>query len=73
MFMTYRNSEGYSDPSAGAALAAVKKEEKEHQQAIDERRVHDLMKVLKYIIRSAGFELTERIQLKDKDTGKVYR
>lgn len=73
MFMTYRNSEGYSDPTAGAALAAVKKEEKEHQQVIDERRVHDLMKALKYIIRSAGFELTERIQLKDKDTGKVYR
>jgi len=57
----------------GERTEYVKKEEKEHQQAIDERRVHDLMKVLKYIIRSAGFELTERIQLKDKDTGKVYR
>lgn len=69
MFMTYRNSEGYSDPTAGAALAAVKKEE----QAAEEKRVNDLIRVLKYIVRSAGFELNERIQLKDTDTGKVYR
>lgn len=71
--MAYKNSEGYSDPTAGAALAAVKKEEKEHQQAIDEKRVHDLIKVLKYIIRVAGFELTERVQLKDTKTGREYK
>lgn len=69
MFMTYRNSEGYSDPTAGAALAAVKKEE----QVVEEKRVNDLIRVLKYIVRLAGFELNERIQLKDTDTGKVYR
>lgn len=67
--MNYRNSEGYSDSTAGAALAAVKKEE----QAAEEKRVNDLIRVLKYIVRSAGFELNERIQLKDMDTGKVYR
>lgn len=71
--MTYKNSEGYSDPTAGAALAAVKKEEKEHKQAMDEKRVHDLIKVLKYIIRAAGFELTERVQLKDTKTGREYK
>ena len=33
----------------------------------------DLIKVLKYIIKGAGFELTERVQVKDTKTGRVYK
>lgn len=63
-----RNQEGYSDPTASIAIGQVKKEE----TAID-RRVYDLVKVLKYIIRSAGFELIGHIRLKDARTGKEYQ
>lgn len=35
--------------------------------------VPNLIKVLKYIIKGAGFELTERVLVKDTKTGRVYR
>lgn len=62
------NSEGYADPTAYEGMKDVIREESEA-----EKRVHDLVKVLKYIINSAGFELTERVQLRDKKTGREYK
>lgn len=38
-----------------------------------DKRAFDLVKVLKYIIRAAGFELIERIQLRDTKSGREYR
>ena len=38
-----------------------------------ERRVSELVKVLKFIIRSAAFELSGRIHLKDTKTGREYK
>lgn len=64
-----RNQEGYADPTATIAVGRVAKEERE---AAD-KRAYDLIKVLKYIIKGAGFELTERVQVKDTKTGRVYR
>lgn len=66
--MKGKNQEGYSDPTASMAVGAVYKEEHEA-----DKRAYDLVKVLKYIVRASGFELTERIQLKDKESGRVYR
>lgn len=63
-----RNVEGYADPTASIAVGQISMEENE----ID-KRAHNLVKVLKYIIRMAGFELTERIQLKDIKTGRVHK
>jgi hypothetical protein len=63
-----RNSEGYRDPTAFAALMKIQKEEMEQQ-----RRVTELVKVLKYIIDKSGFELAARIELREKRTGKEYR
>ena len=63
-----KNSEGYLDPTASAAISQVSREKSEA-----EKRVHDLVKVLKYIINAAGFELSERVQLKDKKTGREYK
>lgn len=62
------NSEGYADPTAYSGMKEVVKAETEA-----EKRVSELVKVLKYIIHSAGFELTERIQLKDSKTGREYK
>jgi len=38
-----------------------------------DKRAYDLVKVLKFIIRSCGFELIERIQLKDTKSGREYK
>lgn len=62
------NSEGYADPTAYEGMKEVVKMENE-----TEKRVSELVKVLKFIIRSAGFELTERIRLKDTKTGREYK
>lgn len=62
------NSEGYADPTAYMGMRDVIKTESEA-----DKRAFDLIKVLKFIIRSCGFELIERIQIKDTKTGREYR
>ena len=63
-----RNSEGYSDPTATNAIGQVSLEENKL-----DKRANDLIKVLKFIIRSYGFELTARIQIKEVKTGRTYK
>lgn len=62
-----KNREGYSDPTAYAALSKIRKEELEQQQ------VSELIHVLKYIINKSGFELAGRIELRKKRTRKESR
>ena len=63
-----KNAEGYTDPTAYSGMKKVIREEDDA-----DKRASELVGVLKFIIRAAGFELIERIQLKDKRTGRVYR
>lgn len=63
-----KNSEGYPDPTAYAGLRPIIEEE----NAL-ERRVNQLIKTLKYITGLAGFELISRIEIKDKETGMIFR
>lgn len=63
-----RNHEGYHDPTASVAIDKVSREENE----ID-KRAYNLIKVLKFIIRSCGFELIERIQLRDIKSQREYK
>lgn len=62
------NAEGYQDPTAYAGMREVVKEESEA-----DKRACDLVKVLKYIIKISGFEVIERIKLKDVKTGREYK
>lgn len=62
------NSEGYADPTAYYGAKEIIREESE-----TEKRAYDLIKVLKFIIRSCGFELIERVKIKDTKTGKEFR
>ncbi len=62
------NSEGYFDPTAYEGTKEIIKEE-----SIQQKRVNDLVFVLKYIIDKAGFEMGNRVVLRDKKTGKEYR
>ena len=63
-----KNFEGYADPTAYYGTKKIVKEEEEL-----EKKVSDLVKVLKFIIRSCGFELADRIQLRDIKSGRVYK
>lgn len=65
---TGKNNEGYPDPTASVALGRACREECEA-----DKRAFDLVNVLKFIIRTAGFELTERIKLKDTKSGREYK
>lgn len=56
------NSEGYY------GTKEIIREENE-----TEKRAYDLIKVLKFIIRSCGFELIERVKIKDTKTGREFR
>lgn len=62
------NSEGYADPTAYYSTKEIIREESE-----TEKRAYDLIKVLKFIIRSCGFELIERVKIKDTKTGREFR
>lgn len=62
------NSEGYADPTAYYGTKEIIREENE-----TEKRAYDLIKVLKFIIRSCGFELIERVKIKDTKRGREFR
>ena len=63
-----KNGEGYNDPTAYHGLQAVIRAENEQQ-----KRLSALIFVLKYIIDLAGYDLLNRIEVKDRKTGKEYR
>ena len=64
----WQNREGYYDPTAYEGLKPIIREEDEQQ-----KRLNNLIFILKYIIRLSGFELLNRIELKDKRSGREYR
>lgn len=67
--MGYKNCEGYSDPTAGVAMAAVKREEV--QELTDKN--HKLIQAIRNVVDLAGFEIIGRITLKHKRSGKVFK
>lgn len=64
----YYNGEGYPDPTAYYGTKEIVREDTEL-----ERKAGELIKVLKFIIRLAGFELIERIKIKDTKSGREFR
>lgn len=63
------NSEGYADPTAYNALKAIQQEE---NAALD-GKVNFLIKVIKFIATEAGFDITNRIELRDRKTGREFK
>ena len=58
------NKEGYPDPTAYEVL---KKEQ------LEEERFRRLMATIFYICENAGFHIEERMVIKDKRTGRIWR
>jgi len=61
---TRRNSEGYSDPTAHAALTKVSKEEQKFRQ---------IKQTLGEVCALSGYRLKGQITLVDKRTGHTVR
>lgn len=64
----YQNAEGYADPTAYEAIKPIIKEEEQL-----EKKVNFLIKVVKFIISESGFEMLNRIEIKDRKSGKEFR
>lgn len=64
----YRNPSGCADPTAHAALSDI-------QQAQDgtDSRTQQCIKALKMLIDFCGYDLLNRIELRDRKTGRYYR
>lgn len=63
MSKPWQNSSGCNDPTAYAATKPL---------TVEEQRLSELVKILKTIIRWAGFDLVNRIELKGA-SGRVYK
>ena len=61
---SFKNAEGYPDPTACEAVKNVDKEDE---------RFHKLLHTIFYLCELAGFEISGRIVLVDKKSGKVWR
>lgn len=64
----YRNKSGCADPTAHDALSAIQAEQDQEVE-----RVNRLIKALKINIDLADFDLLNRIEIRDRRTGKCYR
>lgn len=58
------NAEGYSDPTSYEAIMNVESQD---------RRFHKLLDTIFTICELSGFHVEERIVIKDKKTGKIWR
>lgn len=56
------NKEHYPDPTAYQAVANIEKE-----------RLSKMIREIQIIMDRYGFELIERVQVRGKDTGKIYK
>lgn len=68
----FRNSEGYPDPTAGHAYANIRREERERESTVL-NRISALMHIIKAAADLAGFDIAERIVLRDRETGREYK
>ena len=63
-----KNAEGYSDPTAYEAIRNV-----ERGADLDDDRFHSFLDTIFSICELSGFHVEERIIIKDKKTGKIWR
>lgn len=61
------NASGYYDPTAYEAIKNMQRDE------ATEERIKKFMSTVNYIANLAGFHIENRIELKDKKTGRIWR
>ena len=65
------NNSGCPDPTAYEAMKHIQNEEKRLHRVDDD--AHTVVTTIKNILDLSGFELVERIQIRHKKTGKIFR
>lgn len=75
--MSYKNCEKYSDPTAGAAIGNIRKDEMKSVRKKKINQEHNnftntLQKIFD-LCESEGYHVENRIWLKDVKTGKVWK
>ena len=65
------NNSGCPDPTAYEAMKHIQIEEKRLNRVDND--AHTVVTTIKNILDLAGFELVERVQIRHKKTGKIYR
>ena len=65
------NNSGYPDPTAYEAMKHIQNEEKRSSHVDSD--AHMVVTTIKNILDLSGFELVERIQIRHKKTGKIFR
>lgn len=63
-----RNGSGYHDPTMGEALKSILSQEKSR-----DKQVHQAITIVKNLLNLWGMSVENRIHIKDKKTGKIYR
>ncbi|MBQ9211122.1 MAG: hypothetical protein IJ153_05415 [Clostridia bacterium] len=64
----YRNVEGYPDPTAHKAINNAIREERRR-----DARARRAMENLRRLADELGFEIVNRIELRDRYTGKIFK
>lgn len=67
-----RNGSGYVDPTAYKAIRNATKEERK-REVDPEQRFNDFLTAIFTICDLADFHIEERIVVKDKRTGKIWK
>ena len=65
------NDSGCPDPTAYEAMKHIQSEEKK-VNLVDEN-AHKVITVIKHILDLSGFELMERVQIRHRKSGRIYR
>lgn len=68
-----KNADGYNDPTVDKAFSNVLKKPASEQELKALARLKKLMRFLRFTAGEFGFEIEERIVLRDKRTGKIWR
>ena len=73
MIHLIKNADGYNDPTVDKAFSNVLKKPVSEQELKALARLMKLMRFLRFTAGEFGFEIEERIVLRDKRTGKILR
>ena len=63
------NDEGYSDPTAETAIGHVMNEQKKRRND----QATKTIKTLQNVAHLAGFDIVGRIELREHNSGRIYR
>ncbi len=73
---TYRNGEGYPDPCAGAAIAAIERERRRERRLARIQALEDyehLCRKFRSMAEAKGFSFPGQIWLANDNTGEIFK